>query len=127
DGAPHLRFEECGLLAGAALSRDGQARAGMGIACADYDGNGFLDLYVTNYQLETNALFLNQGRMTFVDSVRPTALVADTTPLLGFGAQPLDADLDGEVDLFVANGHVDDYRQQGQNLMWKMPPKLYRN
>ena len=120
-----LRFEECALASGAAVSRNGQARAGMGIACADFDGNGFLDLYVTNYYLEANALFLNQGRMTFVDSVRPASLVADTTPLLGFGTQALDADLDGHLDLFVANGHVDDYRRQDPNVMWKMPPKLY--
>ncbi len=125
--ATGLRFEECGLLAGAALSRDGLARAGMGIACADFDANGFLDLYVTNYYLETNGLFLNQGRMTFVDSLRPTSLVAETIPWLGFGTQPFDADLDGYIDLFVANGHVDDYRRQDRNAAWKMPPKLYRN
>jgi hypothetical protein len=125
--AGRLRFLECGLLAGAALSRDGKARAGMGIACADFDDNGYLDLYVTNYYLESNAFFLNQGKATFVDSVRPASIVANTTPLLGFGTQPIDADLDGRVDLFVANGHVDDYRKHDRTIPWKMPPKLYRN
>jgi tetratricopeptide (TPR) repeat protein len=124
---PRLALEECGLSAGAALSRDGRARAGMGIACGDLDGNGWLDLYVTNYNRELNAVFLNQGHMTFVDSVRPATLVADTAPLLGFGTQAIDVDLDGNLDLIVTNGHVDDYRNQDRDTLWKMPPKLYHN
>jgi Flp pilus assembly protein TadD len=124
DGAPLL--EECGLPCGAALGRDGQPQAGMGIACADWDDNGLLDLYVTNYYHETNALYLNQGKMYFLDSVRPFCLVAATNPLLGFGTQPIDVDLDGWLDLFVTNGHIDDYRPMQPDVPWKMPPKLYR-
>jgi tetratricopeptide (TPR) repeat protein len=121
------RFQECGLVAGAALNRDGQAQAGMGIACADLDANGFLDLYVTNFYLETNALYLNQGKLWFTDSQKPATLVAQTNPYLGFGTQAIDADLDGQLDLFVTNGHIDDYRAKDRNVMWKMPPKFYRN
>ncbi|MBI3465927.1 MAG: VCBS repeat-containing protein [Planctomycetes bacterium] len=120
-----IRFEECGVFAGCGLDRHGKAQAGMGLACWDFDDNGYLDLYVTNFYLETNTLYLNEGDLRFVDSIRPTSLVADTTSLLGFGTQALDVDLDGHVDLFVANGHIDDYREQDPNVMWKMPPKLY--
>jgi tetratricopeptide (TPR) repeat protein len=124
--AAALRFVECGLRAGAAVSRDGVAQAGMGIACADLDDNGYLDLYVTNFYLETNALYLNQGSLWFIDSARPAVLVAETNPWLGFGAQALDADLDGHLDLFVTNGHIDDYREKDPMARWKMPAKLYR-
>jgi tetratricopeptide (TPR) repeat protein len=122
-----MHFKESGLLSGTALSRDGRAQAGMGIACDDFDSNGCLDLYVTNFYLETNSLYLNQGKLSFVASTRPECLVAATGPLLGFGTQAIDADLDGRPDLFVTNGHIDDFREQDSHVMWKMPSKLYRN
>lgn len=122
-----LKFEECGLLAGVAVDRNGRAEAGMGIACADFDGNGRLDLYVTNFHLETNTLYLNQRPMQFEDSIEPAALVADTNPLLGFGTIAIDADLDNHEDVFVANGHIDDYRSRDPEVQWKMPARLYQN
>jgi hypothetical protein len=61
-----------------------------------------------------------------VESPRPACLVADTSPLLGFGTQPIDVDLDGFVDLFVTNGHIDDFGEPQRPVPWKMPPKLYQ-
>ena len=120
-----LRFVEEGLLSGTALSGDGRAQAGMGIACADLDGNGLLDLHVTNFYQETNTLYLNLGNGVFADETRSAGLATPTFPLLGFGTQAVDFDLDGWPDLFVANGHIDDFSARGEP--WKMPPQLFRN
>jgi hypothetical protein len=125
DDRPRLEFEEIGVVSGSALCGDGQAKAGMGIACADLDGNGYLDLYVTNYYREYNTLFLNFGNLTFRDETQQAGLVAPTLPVLGFGTQAIDADLDGWPDLFVANGHVEDVRERGDP--WKMPAQFFRN
>jgi hypothetical protein len=99
----------------------------MGIACADFEGNGLLDLYVTNYLGEMNTLYLNHGNLVFADSRKPVCLIAGTRPYLGFGTQPIDVDLDGNLDLFVTNGHVDDFRDLDKKVLWKMPARLYRN
>ncbi len=120
-----LRFRDTGLASGTALSGDGQSQAGMGIACADFDGNGHLDLYVTNYLREYNTLYLNLGKLLFRDATRAAGLVEPTLPVLGFGTQAIDADLDGRPDLFVANGHVEDVRAQGDP--WTMPPQFFYN
>ncbi len=123
-GAP-LRFVERGMSAGAAVSSNGLARAGMGIACGDLDGDGLLDLFVTNFYLESATLFKNQGHLLFVDASRAARLDEMTRPLLGFGTQPIDVDLDGRLDLFVANGHVGDFRYRGDP--WQMRPQLLYN
>jgi tetratricopeptide (TPR) repeat protein len=120
-----LQFDEVGVVSGSALCGDGTAKAGMGIACADFDGNGHLDLYVTNYLREYNTLFLNFGNLLFRDETGKASLVAPTLPVLGFGTQAIDADLRGQMHLFVTNGHVEDVRERGDP--WKMPPQFFYN
>ena len=120
------KFVEEGLIAGAATNRDGMPEAGMGIACADLDGNGLIDLYVTNFYMQSNTLYLNQGGGVFVDATAASDTAVETLPLLGFGTQPVDLDLDGDDELFVANGHIDDGVVRTGKL-WKMPPQLFRN
>lgn len=120
-----MQFVEEGLISGTALSGEGRAQAGMGVACADFDGNGWQDLHVTNFYQETNTLYLNQGGGMFVDATRAAELAAPTFPMLGFGTQAADFDLDGLPDLFVANGHIDNFSDRGEP--WKMPPQLFRN
>ena len=120
-----IRFVEEGLLSGVALSGDGRAEAGMGVACADLDGNGALDLYVTNFYQETNTLYLNQGSGDFLDSTRLAGLAKPTHSQLGFGTQAVDLNLDGLPELFVANGHIDDFGFRGEP--WKMSPQLFEN
>ena len=78
----------------------------MGVDAGDCDGDGDLDLYVTNFYGETNTLYLNSGDGTFVDATSERGLAAPTVSYLGWGTRFFDFDFDGDLDLFVANGHV---------------------
>ena len=99
-------FEEVGLQLGAALSLEGEERAGMGVDFGDFDRDGRLDIFVTNFSQEPDALFWNQGPKGFTD-VAPSAGIARPTFMpVGWGAAFLDFDNDGWLDLIVANGHV---------------------
>lgn len=121
DSTP-LRFQEIGLLSGTALSKDGHQQAGMGVACADFDRNGLLDLYVTNFYKEYNAFYLQIDPKGFEDRTTPADLVSPSFEMLGFGTVAIDANLDGWQDLFVANGHVDDYSFRGEP--WRMNAQI---
>ena len=99
-------FREVGLLAGVAVASDAKARAGMGADFGDYDGDGRLDLVVTNFELESHSMFRNLGGGLFADATAETGLNVATLPFLGFGAVFLDYDNDGDLDLAIANGHV---------------------
>jgi enediyne biosynthesis protein E4 len=97
---------EDGVLAGAALSSRGREQAGMGIAAADADGDGDEELLVTNFSLEPNAFYVNRGDGRFTDRADPMGLGAPSRAMLGWGALFADVDLDGDMDLLTANGHV---------------------
>ena len=100
-------FEDISLLSGTAYGINGKPEAGMGVDMGDYDGDGLLDIVVTNFELETDALYKNLGGGAFTD-VRATARIAEPTlPFLGFGVAFVDLDQDGDLDLVIANGHVD--------------------
>ena len=114
-----------GLLRGVALNRDGRAEACMGIAAADLNDDGLVDLYVTNYYEESNTLYLQQPGPLFIDVTHEANLHDATFQLLGWGTQFLDADLDGDPDLIVTNGHAEDHRDRGVAL--RMPPQLFVN
>ena len=104
DGAG--RFEEIALIAGCAYSGDGVAQAGMGVDAGDYDGDGLMDLFVTNLSYETNALYRNAGD-GFFDDVAYAARVGEESYLhLGFGTGFIDLNNDGLLDILIANGHV---------------------
>jgi len=99
-------FKETALRSGVAVAIDGNPRAGMGIDLGDYDGDGRLDLFITNHELETHTLFRNLGRGLFADVTSPSGVGRDTLPYVGFGAVFFDVDNDGDLDLAIANGHV---------------------
>ncbi len=107
-GAP--TFEEQGLLAGVALSDTGKEQAAMGVAVADIDDDGRDDLVMTNFSQEANALFKNESDsdmgMLFFDEGQRSGIGRPSFFDLGWGTNLFDADLDGDRDLFVANGHV---------------------
>jgi hypothetical protein len=99
-------FQEIGLLSGTALSDQGQPEAGMGVDAGDVDGNGFPDIVKTHLDLQTNALYLNQGSMLFTDGRYVSKLAESSMYLVGFGALFADLDQDGDLDHAVANGHI---------------------
>jgi tetratricopeptide (TPR) repeat protein len=119
------RFSDVGFPSGTAMNAAGNATAAMGIACADLDGDGRLDLYVTNFHQEADILYLNRGDLAFEDATRRGGLLEPTKPMLGWGTQALDVDLDGRPEIFLTNGHLDDRRSEG--VPWKMPPQLFYN
>lgn len=100
-------FEESAALLGCAVSATGTTQANMGIAVGDYDGNGLLDLYVTHFTGEWNTMYRNLGPEGFQDRTALLGLVEPTLPKLGFGTVMADFDQDGNVELFVANGHIE--------------------
>jgi tetratricopeptide (TPR) repeat protein len=118
-------FVESGLSRGVALNRDGRAEGCMGIAVGDVDGDGRQDLFVSNFHLESNTLYLQQSPGTFADRTRESGLAQSSLPMLGFGTQFLDADLDGWLDLIVTNGHIDDLRPYRRP--YRMPTQFYVN
>jgi hypothetical protein len=101
-------FEETGLLAGVSVAVDGKARAGMGTAFGDYDGDGRLDLVVTNHEYEMHSLFRSLGRGVFTDVTLESGLGPITLPYVGFGVAFLDYDNDTRRDLAIVNGNVVD-------------------
>ena len=120
-------FKDVAYGAGVGLSPDGKARAGMGVDCADFDGNGFPDLIVTNFEDELNGLFKNLGDGTFQDVAATTGLQSSLLPL-GFGAKFFDQDNDGDLDLFIVNGHViDNVQLYRPTSSYAQRPLFYEN
>ena len=103
-----LKFEDIALSAGAAVNASGRATASMGTAADDLDGDGLLDLFVTNFINEPNSFFKGLGQGGFADVSAHAGLSAPSLSKTGFGVAAFDADNDGRLDLFIANGHVDD-------------------
>jgi len=118
-------FEEQAMTAGIALNHAGRAEGCMGIAVGDVDNDGGLDVFVTNFLRESNTLYRSLPGVYFADATAESGLDEPSLSLLGFGTQFLDADLNGRLDLIVANGHIDDYRAYGRP--YKMSPQFYYN
>ncbi len=120
-------FEETGLTSGLAVNEDGREQAGMGATAADYDGDGRLDIFKTNFSNDTNTLYRNLGGGIF-DDVTSAAGLAVHTQYVKWGAAFLDFDNDGWKDLFIADGHVYPFVEK-YNLgeEFKQPRQLFWN
>ncbi len=116
-----FRFEETGAESGVATNADGNYLAGMGVACNDLDGDGRLDLAVTNFFGESTIFYQNLGGGQFVNRTAAVGLSAPSRYLLGFGVALFDVNNDGRLDLATANGHVNDLRP---NVPFAMPAQL---
>ena len=121
-------FSEVGLLAGCAFSFDGVAQAGMGVDAGDFNGDGYLDIFVTNLSHETNALYRNNGDGTFSDMVYEANLGKESYLFVGFGTRFFDYDNDGHSDIFIANGHIiEAIAQVTDVLTYAQRNQLFRN
>ena len=99
-------FTESGTLAGVALSNNGASQAGMGVDAGDLDGDGNLDLVVTNFSDDVHNFYRNNGSGLFSDWSTRSGMAQATFAMLGWSTLLEDFDLDGDLDVFVANGHV---------------------
>ncbi len=117
-------FREVGLIAGVASDEFGVPQGSMGVDIGDYDGDGRGDLFVTNYQLEDNILYHNQGDESFRVTSGAAGLRDICRPYVGFGTGWVDFDSDGWLDLFVLNGHV---MYHTGHSPYEQPSFLFRN
>lgn len=103
----NMKFEEEGLVMGVALNGLGEMQSNMGVACGDFDQNGWLDVFVTHFVKETNTLWANRGEVGFDDVTAAAGLAHASLVRMGWGTHFLDYDRDGWLDLVIANGHIE--------------------
>jgi len=121
-------FEEIGLAAGVGYSLNGQARSGMGVDSADFDGDGRQDLFVANIDHEFFSIYTNNGDLTFDDRNWKTDVAKSTRMLSGWGLRFLDYDNDGLLDLVLTNGHPDDMIDaRSRGVTYQEPMVLFHN
>ncbi len=121
------RFENQAGLLGASVNLEGKAEASMGVACGDYDADGWPDLLLTHFYAETNTLYHNLEGQAFLDQTIGSGLGPSSRLSLGFGTEFFDAQNNGRLDLLITNGHIDDMRHKPGNPPYAMRPQLYRN
>ncbi|MHC4846132.1 MAG: FG-GAP repeat domain-containing protein, partial [Planctomycetota bacterium] len=110
------RFAQIGRESGTDYNAEGRSEACMGIDSGDLDGDGDLDLYVVNFQQETNTLYRNDGDMFFTDVATSSGTGVPSTAYLGFGTVFVDVENDGDLDIYVANGHILDNVEEVEKL-----------
>jgi hypothetical protein len=122
------KFADIGLESGVAFSQDGRERSGMGVDSADFDQDGWQDLFVTNVDQEMYSLYKNNRDQTFEDLAGRMGLGRATRLMSGWGVKFFDYDNDGNLDLFIANGHPDDkIEAHSSHVTYKEPLLLFRN
>jgi enediyne biosynthesis protein E4 len=120
-------FVDVAYAAGVGFDSNGKPQAGMGVDCADVDGNGLPDIFVTNFSEELNTLYGNLGQGLFEDITVKAGLGAGFIPL-GFGTKMFDFDNDGDLDIHVTNGHViDNVKLYQPNLSYAQKDLLFEN
>lgn len=125
DRTAEPEFRDAAMIRGLALSDRGRAQACMGVAAGDADGDGETELLVTNFHAESNAYYKFENGL-FRDAAATSGLRQPSLMKLGFGTQFLDADLDGWLDLIVANGHIDNFSSDGRT-EYQMQPQFFAN
>jgi hypothetical protein len=121
-------FEETGLLAGVGFSSYGRPRSGMGVDAADYDQDGWVDLFVANVDQEMFSLYHNNKDESFKDVAVHTGIGGATKLLSGWGLKFFDFDNDGDIDLLLCNGHPDDHIDgRVTGVKYREPMLLFRN
>jgi len=120
-------FEEQALILGVAVGDQGQPQSSMGIACADYNRNGLLDIFVTNFENAANDFYEQLELGGFLTTNSQLGLDTTSRPMLAFGTVFADFNLDQWPDLFVANGHIWDLSTLGTEHAYEMTQQLFYN
>ena len=121
-------FKDVAVESGVAFNADGKARAGMGVDAADFDNSGAAGLVITNFDREMIGLYKANGNGTFSDISLKTGVGQASSHTLGFGCLFMDVDLDGNLDLVAANGHIDEtVRLIRKGVAYAQPPHLFLN
>jgi enediyne biosynthesis protein E4 len=121
-------FKEVGVEAGIAFSSEGKARAGMGVDVADFENSGAPGIAITNFDNEMMGLYRLSGKGAYDDIATRAGVGLPSKNTLGFGCVFADVDLDGFLDLVVANGHIDEtVRNIRGNVGYAQPPHLFLN
>ena len=121
-------FKDVGMEAGLALSTEGKARAGMGVDTGDFTNSGSTGIAITNFDNEMIGLYRAQGKGAYEDIATRSGIGLPSKNSLGFGCTFFDVDLDGFLDLAVANGHIDEtVRNIRGNVGYAQPPQLFLN
>ncbi len=121
-------FKDVAVEAGVAFSAEGRARAGMGADSGDFDNSGRPGVVVTNFDNEMIGLYRSSGRGLYEDVATRAGIGIPSRNTLGFGCGFLDVDLDGRLDLVVANGHIEEtVRNIRGNIGYAQPPQLFLN
>jgi hypothetical protein len=124
----HGAFEEIGQQAGIAYSDAGRPRSGMGVDSADFNQDGWMDLFVANIDHEAYSLYQNNHDETFDDVAAATGIATATKLMSGWGLKFFDYDNDGNLDLMIANGHPDDLIEKVyENVKYREPLLLFQN
>ncbi len=123
----HGHFEEMGLIAGVAYDFDGKENSSMGVDCGDFDNDGDLDLFMTDYQVEMPVLYRNLGDGLFEDASSAVGITNDLYPHVNWGTGFADFDNDGDRDIFIACGHFDRIEDIDDRTALKIPNFLLMN
>ena len=121
-------FKDVAVEAGLAFSSEGKARAGMGVDTADFENSGTAGVAITNFDNEMVGLYRSAGKDGFADIATQSGVGLASKDRLGFGCVFFDPNLDGRLDLAVANGHIDEtVRNIRGNVGYAQPPQLFLN
>ena len=122
------KFEEIGLQSGVGYSADGRVRSGMGADSADYDQDGWMDLFLTDVEEEMFSLYHNNRDETFDDQSVSNGIGMKVRAMSGWGMKFLDYDNDGNMDMFIVSGHPDNkVNQLHSEIQYEENPLLWRN
>ena len=121
-------FDERGVITGMALAARGSVMAAMCISLGDYDNDGWLDLFITDFQKNSDHLWRNDGKGNFDEVSDQAGITVPTREVLSFGGGFFDYDNDGWLDLFIANGHVyPEVEQVSPDVRFKQINSLFHN
>ena len=122
------KFQETGQMVGMAYTARGQTMAAMCISLGDYDNDGWLDLYISDFQKSSDHLWHNSGKGYFDEVSDEAGITIPTQDVLSFGGGFIDFDNDGWLDLFIANGHVyPEIEQASPGILYKQHNSLFHN